>query len=116
MRYRLMNLNGFCYLLLMMTAILSLLMPHPFLVWLLAINMLTLMLYGADKAAAKRDRRRVAERTLLLFGLLGGWPGALCGQHFFRHKTKKQPFRRWFFLSVAVNICGLCAVFWQYGP
>lgn len=110
-----MQIPCFFWLLLLATAILSLQMPHPLPVWFVAINALTLVLYGADKAAARKDRRRISERTLLLFGLLGGWPGALLGQRYFRHKTRKQPFKSWFILSVLVNIALIMAVFWRYG-
>lgn len=61
---------------------------------LLVINVLTFALFGWDKLKSKGRRSRVSERRLLAQAALGGFPGAKLGQHFFRHKTVKQPFAR----------------------
>ncbi len=47
-------------------------------------------------------------------GLVGGWPGAILGQQCFRHKTQKQPFRTWFFISVALNVAALAGLYVVY--
>ena len=88
-----MNLNRFCYLLLVCAATASLLTPHPYVTWFLLVSVLTLVIYGMDKMAARKAWRRVPESTLLVFGFVGGWPGAIVGQQIFRHKTQKQPFK-----------------------
>ncbi|AKM87762.1 DUF1294 domain-containing protein [Enterobacter ludwigii] len=106
-----MTLNRFCYLLLLIAAIGSLFTSHPFILWLLLINVLTLAMYGADKMAARWAMRRVPEATLLVFGLIGGWPGAIIGQQLFRHKTQKQPFKTYFIVSVIVSISAMVAVY-----
>lgn len=62
--------------------------------------------YGIDKAAARRDRHRTSEKTLLALGLFGGWPGSLVAQQVFRHKTRKRSFRRAFWGTVVINIAG----------
>lgn len=66
--------------------------------------------YGVDKSAAKADRRRVSEQTLLTVGVLGGWPGALIAQQVFRHKTRKRSFRRMFWLTVLINLAVLTGI------
>ncbi len=57
-------------------------------VWLIAINLVTFAVYGADKRRARRGAWRVPEKTLFLLPLLGGSVGALLGMRVFRHKTK----------------------------
>ncbi|MEZ6059297.1 MAG: DUF1294 domain-containing protein [Planctomycetaceae bacterium] len=50
-------------------------------------------LYGYDKLRAERDKSRISEKSLHLVALCGGWPGAVMGQQYFRHKTLKLTFR-----------------------
>jgi uncharacterized membrane protein YsdA (DUF1294 family) len=59
--------------------------------------------YVVDKRAARLKRRRIAERTLLLLGLVGGWPGGLVAQHVVRHKTAKGSFQARFWATVGGN-------------
>lgn len=62
-------------------------------VWLIAINLVTFAVYGADKRRARRGAWRVPEKTLFLLPLLGGSVGALLGMRVFCHKTK-----HWYFV------------------
>lgn len=72
--------------------------------WLyLGASLLSFTLYGIDKRAARRSNRRIAERSLHLPDLLGGWPGALIAQAAFRHKTSKRSFQFVFWLTVLLN-------------
>lgn len=109
-----MNLNRCCYLLLIAAAIGCILRPWPFAIWLLLVNVLTLAIYGVDKMAARRAWRRVPESTLLVFGLVGGWAGAIAGQQLFRHKTQKQPFRTWFIISAIASLSGMAVIYVLY--
>jgi uncharacterized membrane protein YsdA (DUF1294 family) len=59
--------------------------------------------YAFDKAAARARERRTPERTLLLLGLAGGWPGAVLAQQWLRHKSAKASFRGKFWLTVLAN-------------
>lgn len=67
----------------------------------------TFLAYGLDKSAARSGRPRTREATLHAMALFGGWPGALAARIIFRHKTRKQPFRTIFWLTVAANIAVL---------
>lgn len=109
-----MPLNIFCYLLLVLAAVASALLPHPLVMWLLLASVLTFVIYGGDKMAARKSWRRVPESTLLVLGLVGGWPGAVVGQRLFRHKTQKQPFKRYFFITVVLNIGMMVALYCFY--
>ena len=109
-----MNLNIFCYLLLALAAVASALLPHPLVMWFLLASVLTFVIYGGDKMAARKGWRRVPESTLLVLGLVGGWPGAVVGQQLFRHKTQKQPFKTYFFITIVLNIGVMVALYWCY--
>ena len=61
-------------------------------IYLVIINLIAFLTFGADKRRARRDRRRVRESTLFLLSVLGGSIGALLGMYVFRHKT-----RHWYF-------------------
>lgn len=60
--------------------------------------------YWRDKSAAQRGQWRVSESTLLMLGLLGGWPGALVAQNMLRHKTSKRSFQLLFWMTVVLNM------------
>lgn len=107
-----MNFKHLSHLLLIAAAAGSACFPHPFVMWFLIVNLLTLVFYGVDKRAACHSTSRVPEFTLLLLGFAGGWIGAIVGQQFFRHKTKKQPFKTWFAISVIVNLVVVASVSW----
>ena len=84
------------------------------LAWWLALNAATVLLYGYDKAIAGGKRRRIPERTLLAFALLGGSPGALLAMGLFRHKTAKVSFKRAMVCVVVAQMI-LLAVMWVWG-
>ncbi|WP_335899086.1 DUF1294 domain-containing protein [Salmonella enterica] len=109
-----MYLNRFCYLLLIFAAVGSIFTSYPVAMWFLLANVLTLAIYGIDKTAARKTWRRVPESTLLVFGVVGGWPGAIVGQQLFRHKTQKQPFKTYFIVSVIVSILVTVAIYRLY--
>lgn len=88
-------------------------------VYLGVLNLVTLLIFGWDKAAAadkvRRGRSRVPERALLTLAALGGSPGALLARPIFRHKTRKQPFSAWLTLIVFVQAAAIViggAVWW----
>ena len=79
---------------------------------LLAVNLFTILRFWQDKQRAVRGQRRVPEADLLGLALLGGSPGALLARHWFRHKTRKQPFSTLLFLIVAVQAGALTGAAW----
>jgi uncharacterized membrane protein YsdA (DUF1294 family) len=72
------------------------------LVWLLAINIVTAVVYAWDKARARRGNRRIPERTLFLLNLAGGFIGAWIVFFGMRHKTRHRSF--WFVQSMATTL------------
>jgi len=79
--------------------------------WLLALylaaSLFTFILYAVDKSAARKGAWRTQESTLHVLSLAGGWPGALVAQQKLRHKSRKQPFRLIFWVTVILNCAAL---------
>lgn len=78
----------------------------------LGLSILSFAMYTADKRAAQANRWRTPENTLLLLGLIGGWPGAVVAQQLLRHKTKKLSFRTRFWSSVIINVIAFVLLAW----
>ena len=76
------------------------------------LNVITFFLFWWDKRAAKQGDRRIRERTLLLFALMGGSLGAVTARHLLRHKTRKQPFRGLLLAIVFLQLAA--AVAWAF--
>ncbi|WP_085317564.1 DUF1294 domain-containing protein [Derxia lacustris] len=72
--------------------------------------------YSTDKSIAidnaERGGRtsRIPESTLHFLALIGGWPGAILAQQWLRHKSRKQPFRSIFWLTVVANVAAFIAL------
>jgi uncharacterized membrane protein YsdA (DUF1294 family) len=77
-------------------------------------NIITFLLYGADKHKSRKKERRISEKTLILCAFLMGGVGALFGMTFFRHKTKHWKFKRLIPLALAVNIGMVVLIFHFY--
>ena len=61
--------------------------------YLIAADIVTLLLMLSDKHKARRGEWRIPEATLFLAALLGGALGGTVGMFLFRHKTKHIAFR-----------------------
>ena len=67
-------------------------------------NIITASLYGIDKHNARKKRRRISERCLILVAFLFGNLGAMLGMIIFNHKTSKTKFRIMIPLSFVLNV------------
>jgi uncharacterized membrane protein YsdA (DUF1294 family) len=76
---------------------------------LLPVNLVAFTLFAMDKRRARMGLRRLSERTLLLWALIGGTPGAFLGRHVFRHRTRKQPFSTLLWLIAAAQSMAIAA-------
>ncbi|UPZ16751.1 DUF1294 domain-containing protein [Flavobacterium humidisoli] len=62
------------------------------LLYFLSISVLVFIFAGYDKSQARKNNRRIPEKTLFLMALIGGSPGLLTAMLLFRHKTSKTSF------------------------
>lgn len=83
------------------------------------MSLVSFILFFIDKKRAETKGWRIREYYLHLVELLGGWPGALLGQKFLRHKTKKWSYRIVLWLIILSHaalwgyfIYGLSTKFW----
>lgn len=79
-------------------------LPLLVLLWYVAASAVAVLAYAIDKSAAQRNQWRTPEATLHLIGVLGGWPGALLAQEWFRHKCSKAAFQLTFWITAGLNV------------
>jgi uncharacterized membrane protein YsdA (DUF1294 family) len=60
---------------------------------LIALNLLTFIVYGIDKWKAVKGKWRIPEATLLILAAIGGSIGALLGMQIWHHKTRHLKFK-----------------------
>ena len=61
-------------------------------IYIIAVNLVTLVTYGNDKNKSIKRKRRISEPTLLTMAVLGGSIGAWTGMKVWRHKTMHKKF------------------------
>lgn len=79
------------------------------LLYFLFINILVFIFAGYDKSQARKNNRRVPEKTLFLMALTGGSPGLLTAMLLFRHKTSKTSFIVKFAVILAIQVAIIIA-------
>jgi len=85
-----------------------------FIYYLLAINVVTFIVYGIDKLKAKKGWWRIPEATLLTLAVIGGSIGAWCGMMVWRHKTKHLKFKIGVPAILAIQLALLIYVYLKY--
>ncbi|SEA74640.1 Uncharacterized membrane protein YsdA, DUF1294 family [Xylanibacter ruminicola] len=68
-------------------------MAETLLYYLIAINIVTFIVYGIDKVKAMKGKWRIPEATLLLLAIIGGSVGAWLGMKTWHHKTMHKKFK-----------------------
>ncbi len=84
-------------------------------VYYVGISIFTYLMYGLDKWRAENQVWRTPESFLHILALAGGWPGAMFGQRFLRHKVSKASFMTVFWLTVLINIVAYILIFTPVG-
>lgn len=87
-------------------------MTQAFLIYVIAINLLTLIVSIVDKGCAVHNRQRVPEGLLLSLSFAGGAAGAKLAQILTGHKTLKTDFCVSLSLIAFLQL-GLAAAVWS---
>lgn len=87
--------------------------PKSWALYYLVVSLVCFAVYWHDKSSARRGGWRVAESSLHFWALIGGWPGAILGQQYLRHKSAKAEFRATFWVTVVANVG---ALIWLASP
>ena len=82
---------------------------RTFYIALLIWNIAVMIIYGIDKWFAKKGKRRIKERTLILIAFLLGGTGSMFGMVLFNHKTSKIKFR--LLIPLASILCLMFVLF-----
>ena len=62
-------------------------------IYIVAMTVITFIVFGIDKWKARNERWRTPESTLFLLSIFGGSIGALLGMQVWHHKTQHWSFR-----------------------
>ena len=81
-------------------------------IYLVAVNMTAVLVYGIDKRRAVKRKWRIPESTLLGLAAVGGSVGALCGMYIFRHKTRHRKFVIGVPVLLFLQITATCYFVW----
>lgn len=73
------------------------------LIYLLAVNIVTFVVFGIDKYKAKRGLWRIPEASLLTMAVIGGSIGAWLGTKVWHHKTLHKKFKYGIPLIIALQ-------------
>mgnify|MGYP000654465107 CR=1 FL=1 len=80
-------------------------------IYLIILNLLSFSAMLYDKRIAGKGKRRVSEKRLFLFGVLGGSLGIYIAMRAFRHKMKHLSFTLGIPLLISVNIVSVVLIY-----
>jgi uncharacterized membrane protein YsdA (DUF1294 family) len=112
-RWSAMQIGIVIYIVFMLIASFSKLLPPYTLLFVSLMNVVELLVVCARQRSAQLGNRRVPEQTLHIVDSLGGWCGGWLAQQKLRHKTQKQPFRKIYFCTIVFHILLIC---WLISP
>lgn len=79
--------------------------------YLTVVNIVTFLIYAADKHKAKKDKWRIPEKTLLKWAFFGGALGALVAMLICHHKTLHKQFTTLVPLALLLWMCILALIY-----
>ncbi|MGY5394978.1 DUF1294 domain-containing protein [Acinetobacter sp. NigerLNRRAM0016] len=112
-KHSVMQLACIAYFIVLAILVMLGLLSGLVLLFISLMNAASYWFYAQDKEAAQLGGCRVPEQTLHILAFLGGWPAAWLAQQKLRHKTQKQPFKKVYFCTIALN---LLLILWLISP
>ncbi len=83
-----------------------------YLSWLIFLNIATLLAFAIDKRQAERGGERVAEITLYLSAIAGGFLGIWIGVPALPHKSRKPSFLVRLVLATLIHLSATFLLLW----
>ena len=77
---------------------------------LVVMNISTFTIYAVDKLLAKKSRKRIPEKVLLLLAFAFGSVGAMTSMLLFRHKTNDRDDKTKLAFTVGVPLSLICQI------
>ena len=78
---------------------------HPYLIWLVAINGVTFVMYVIDRWMGRRDKVDTPETIMHLLFALGGFVGAWLARAILGYKVDLRD-RSWLYILLLVSVVG----------
>lgn len=83
-----------------------------FLLYIIALTIVTFVVYGIDKYKATHKKWRIPEATLIGLAIIGGSFGALAGMKIWHHKTLHPKFKYGIPIIIIFQVIALVWWFW----
>ena len=80
---------------------------NPFTIYLITINLISILTFSIDKSQAKNNKRRVPEKILHFLELLGGVFGIMVFMYVIHHKSSKWQYYIITYIILIIWILGL---------
>ena len=81
-------------------------------IYLIVVSVIAMIVTAVDKAAAIKQKRRIRERTLFIWSILGGSVAMYLTMLGIRHKTKHKRFMIGIPFIIILQIAAVGAVFY----
>ena len=85
-----------------------------FILYIFIINIISFILMGIDKRAAKNNMYRIPEKVFFTLSIFLGSLGTYIGMYKFRHKTKHLSFKILIPILLIVNIICIYYIFLHF--
>lgn len=83
-------------------------------VYFVIINIISVIITVADKSQAKKHKRRISEKSLMILSVLGGGIGMYATMRVIRHKTHHDKFMIGIPLIISIELVLICVLVYLF--